>query len=753
MFFYASTGIAGDAVNISRAVPSSNNKIIEEPVPAVVSRAIVTRTVASKNLQDINESDDVGSLVSRTAIINQNNENSRNAVPATRNAISRSGVASLGQRESLEETVNTVGRSARTQAASINNTAAVRRAGIYLRPSTAEVGGRATIDGTDVQTGSNFNFNSGRTVQNRAAKSDTKESIKEATTRLQETADLNKSCQQQYNDCMDQFCAVIDANQKRCSCSSNLSKYTKVESAVKEANSDLNEVAQRIRYVGLSADEIRAIMSATEAEEVLDGTKDTTESRSMLDEIEKLIKNPTSATSYSGDTYTGLDMDLDFSSSTSTSDLFSLDFLGNSTSSFSNLRGTELYSAAKKRCNSVLTQCKNAGATPQQITGNYDLAIDKDCIAYEQGLTKMNDTLKSNVRSANQMLQKARLAVLQNKNQYDAKGCISALNTCMLDDMVCGSDYTKCLDPTKKYIDENGGVILGQDISNIIDFMTSYNNSTIDSTFLETASTVNLTQCATTYNNGSCIVRYLLEKIGTGQKSTDGGLCRAVLDKCQYYTYDSNNTYKPYNDVVINYIQRAMVNIQAAQQQIISDYAGNCMVDIASCYNQQVSQVNAWSSTASITSVYNVMRGACHNVALTCAYAVFAHDTTGLCVSDTTCINNISEMFYQSLLCPDNSVYQSVSGTVSANGTVQGYVNERCKCSVGYTVWSGTCATTCAAGEYRSSVGVCNDCPIGTYWGGITETTACTSCASGYTTTSTGATSGAQCISDLLVEP
>ena len=220
------------------------------------------------------------------------------------------------------------------------------------------------------------------------------------------------------------------------------------------------------------------------------------------------------------------------------------------------------------------------------------------------------------------------------------------------------------------------------------------------------------------------------------------------MDKCQYYTYDSNSEYEPYNDVVVNYVQRAMVNIKAAQQQIISDYAGECMVDIATCYNQQVSQVNSWSSTASINSIYNVMRGACHNVALTCAYAVFADDTTGLCVSDSTCIDNISEMFYQSLLCPDNSVYQSTTDDVDEDGTLAGWVNESCKCVSGYVVWGGECSKTCLAGRYRSSAGVCTNCPIGTYWDGAYETSSCTECNAGYTTSSTGATSSLMCVDE-----
>lgn len=632
-------------------------------------------------------------------------------------------------RDNLNIATDTVGRNARVDAASINSNPIVRRAGVTLRPTTAEVGGRATIGDTNIQTGSNI-ASEVRSLQSRAATTTTRETIAEAKERLEQTADLNKSCQEQYNDCMDQFCAVIDANQKRCSCSANLSRYTKVEEAVKDANTQLNEVAQRIRYVGLSADEIRAILNATEAEEALSGQTDTTETRNMLSKIEDMIKDPKSNAAYTADTYSGLDLNLDFS--TETADLFNLDFLNTGTNSFSNLRGAELYNAAKKRCNTVLNQCKTAGGTPQQITGNYDLAIDKDCIAYEQGLNKMNETLVSNVRSANLMLQKARLAVLQNKNQYDAKGCIAALDTCMKDDMVCGEDYTKCLDPTKRYIDENGKVVLGRNITDILVFMDGYNNATIaDDGFISDAYTntqITENNCKTSakgQNNsdvgdGKCNVKYLMQKIGTKQKSTDEGLCRPVLDKCQYYTYDNKGNYKPYNDIVVNYLQRAMVNIRAAQHKIISDYASSCMVDVATCYNQQVTQVNTWSSNASAQSVYNVMKGACYNVALTCAYAVFQNDTTS-CPTDIStkstqkCIQNISEMFYQSLLCPDNSTYDTskiTSNTPSENGTktegnTKAYVNARCYCNPKYQVFGNQCVPVCGENEKLDNYGQC----------------------------------------------
>ena len=745
---FTSPAVFGATGEFSRVIPSdsSDGSASTATTRTTKSRVAVARPVAT-SAQDSNTtvssrtatSDSVRGTVSRVF----SGGASVDSGTQTRGAVSRSRGAVSGARSGLDAAVNTVGRNERVSAASINSNPAVRRAGLVLRPSTAEVGGRATIGDTGVQTGSNIDDEI-RRVQSRALFGSKKvevtaESLATAKEKLEQTASLNKSCQDQYNECMDQFCAVVDANQKRCSCSANLSNYIKTEQAVKSANAELNEVAQRIRYVGLSADEIRAIMEETEAEEVLASTKDNSENRSLLEEIEDMIRDPASsnATYSESDTF-GLDMDLDFSSEDA--DVFSLDFLGdNSSSSMANLRGSELYKAAKKRCNTVLTQCKEAGATSNQITGNYDLAIDKDCIAYEQGLTKMNETLVSNVRSANRMLQKARLAVLQNKNQYDAKGCIAALDTCMKDDMVCGENYFKCIDPTKQYIDENGQVVLGQNISNILKFMKNYNNAAITQEFLTDAydMTISETECKTETtdddnsmgNNGACIVKYLLTKIGTKSRVADEGLCRAVLDKCQRYTYDTSENYKPYNDVVINYIQRAMTNIRAAQQNIIYEYASTCMQDVAECYNQQLTQVNSWTASASPESVMAVMRGACRNVALTCAYAVFYDpektptSDSDLCNDASDCIEDISSLFYQSLVCPSNSTYmdsvpdadkvETADNTkVLLTGNNQQYINNTCRCNEGYVAFSNQCLPACEEGEYYNSNGVCAVCNL-----------------------------------------
>lgn len=798
--FAASASYGAESGAISRALPSAtaNNDADASArttaTAAAGSARSTSRTTVRRDVGTATTVPATGTVSARTTTRGTTAATptpTRSVTPSRGAAARTAAGGEMSVRDNLDAAVNTVGRNARVTAASVNSDPAVRRAGMSLRPSTAEVGGRATIAGTNIQTGSNIG-ESVRALQSRAASTTTqRETISEAKERLEQTAELNKSCQEQYNDCMDQFCAVIDNNQKRCSCSANLARYTKVESAVKDANTQLNDVAQRIRYVGLSADEIRAIMSATEAEEALSGARDTTETRSMLEDIEALIKNPASTTTGGTDTYSTLDLNLDFSD---TSDMFNLDFLNNNSGSLSNLRGADLYNAAKKRCNTILTQCKDAGATSQQITANYDLAIDKDCIAYEQGLTKMNETLVSNVRSANLMLQKARLAVLQNKNEYDAKGCIAALDSCMTDEMVCGEDYVKCLDPTKKYIDENGKVVLGQDITDILSFMKKYDNSNIKTEFLQSAAQRSISgdACAKSVDgeagggDGWCAVKYLLQKIGTGVRVTDGGLCRAVLDKCQRYTYDSNNKYQPYNDVVVNYIQRAMVNIKSGQSKVISDYASNCMVDVATCYNQQVTQVNAWSSSANVSSIRKVMSGACRNVALTCGYAIFGEvcekdktdgdepkagpmsvggingeetkptvppsiltqgdlssgnvgpitslsDLINAAVvpedcSDNGIIEEISTMFYNSMLCPDNSTYTGTKKEQANEADKSKYVNDLCVCNTNYEPWGGRCMNKCPTeaenGAGYNSYGTCT-CKTGyTYKNGVcTENT------------------------------
>ena len=578
---------------------------------------------------------------------------------------------------------------------------ASRQATSRLRPSVAEVGGRAIIGRTNTMTGSNVDEEVQRKLGVRSRAADTMQTMDvEAPS---SSNDLSE-CSASYFDCLDQFCNVLDANQKQCSCSSHLSDYKRVEDSLKKANSELNNVAQQIRYVGLSADEVRSIMKETEAETVLSSTKDTTQSRNMLEQIEDIIESPTSNSFTSSSSSSGnLDFELDFSGDASSFDLDSM--LGNNTS-FANMRGTDLYNAAKKKCSSILSRCTNKKADQNIISGQYDVEIDKACIAYEAGLQKASDGVKTNIKTATQMLQKARLAVLNDQNTYDAKGCVSALDACMRDDMVCGDKYYKCLDPTKTAIDESGEVIAGGDLVRITAMMKDYTNAEVSDTILD-ASTASA--CSTNKTDGTCIIYYLLSRIGKMDESTKhvtSGFCRPVLEKCQRYTYDSNKKYNEKNTIVKSYLQRTMTQIKASQANIIVEHASECITDVSTCYNSQITQVNSYSSglTLSPSTVKPILMGACRNVALSCAYAVFSDPSDNgadKCWTDSTtrnannCINQLSSMFYQSMLCPANSEWNNTaSSTPAINNTLSdgsSYVNSNCQCKSGYYVYNGTC--------------------------------------------------------------
>ena len=69
-------------------------------------------------------------------------------------------------------------------------------------------------------------------------------------------------------------------------------------------------------------------------------------------------------------------------------------------------------------------------------------------------------------------------------------------------------------------------------------------------------------------------------------------------------------------------------------------------------------------------------------------------------------IDGISEMFYQSLLCPDNSVFATVSKANATDEKKNSYVNDRCVCKEGYLISGASCVSSCPTG-YTATNGAC----------------------------------------------
>lgn len=457
---------------------------------------------------------------------------------------------------------------------------------------------------------------------------------------IDELAQMADYCKAQYTSCMDNYCNVLDENQGRCTCSKNVKNYEKTEEALKEAGTALQDVAQQIQYIGLRGDEIETLFTQTEAEMQMQASSDNTQLKNSLDDIKNMIVGVKTGTATS--TETGLSFDLsgllDFNISGTGFDLGSLfGTTTTNTSSISNQRGEQLYKTAAARCKTaVLNTCQAQGVDIAVITNSYDMEIDKQCIVYERNLKTANENMVNTVRNAKAVLQKARLMVAQQKNSYDLRGCINALDSCMQDEFVCGTDYEYCLDPTGKYI-VDGKIVVGSTPGQVIEqdmtgddlnptpiqqskglYATWYyedNESASDSTphawangslskYIDATMTTDEKPYATL--NDTNMSKYLQYKIGYNQGNRNYGMCISVLNKCQDYTYE-NGVYQPDNVIIREYMARTLTQIKVAQDEVVSDYAKSCLANVSSCLN-----------TNSYATNVNIAVNACMPEIVTC---------------------------------------------------------------------------------------------------------------------------------------
>jgi len=478
------------------------------------------------------------------------------------------------------------------------------------------------------------------------------ESIKDVTANLDSLAELSDYCKAQYDECMDNFCNVLDDNQGRCSCSKNVKNYEKTEEALRAAAEELQDVAQRIQYIGLTADEINTLFTQTEAELTMQNVTDNSKIKNDLDRIKNMIVSVKSGSSSASVTENS-GISIDFSNLLSFNiDSYGFDLSGlfgttttSNTQSIGNQRGEALYKSAAARCKqAVLSNCTSQGVDAAVIVNAYDMEIDKQCIRYERALTDSNNQMVATVRNAKTVLQKARLMVAQQKNQYDLRGCISALDSCMQDDYVCGTEYEECLDPTGKYIVE-GSVVVGS-MPGVSGGKWSSDKKKAESGLYTvwnvggangsqniwgpgTASSANTYTMASYIGNTlklenaqsktpRDISEYLQTKIGYHDDKTgrNYGMCMSVLNKCQDYTYDRNGKYMANNQIISEYMQRAFRQIKTTQDRVLSNYAQNCLSDVNACLSQN--NYGFGASTSGTNNYSDIAIRACLPIINTC---------------------------------------------------------------------------------------------------------------------------------------
>lgn len=464
---------------------------------------------------------------------------------------------------------------------------------------------------------------------------------------------VTDQCLSIYYNCMDDICANVNDVLGRCACSPNAQQYTEMLATLRNTGNDLQDIVRNIQYLGLTRDEVESLFTRTEAELALEGMNfgadDQSGLRSMIlgvwDELPDINDIGTAGSRGGfGRGFGGGFFDLD-----SLGDFgdFSTMFGGGTRKQFddiANMSGTDLYRAAKNKCQSVLTECQKKRVDVELMQAKYDVEIGKACVVIRDDLDDSIRNAQNMVRNARMILERARFQVAQEKNILDMKGCVQELDKCMTDDFVCGKNYARCIDGTGQFVSSDGkDVVPGSDLI----FMQHYLwGSRFDYQVLSgfapvTAGGTNRIEPFRVSNDGrhtvnsnaARVVQLLAAKIGhiDNQGHIGAGFCAGVMRQCQRLAYHgtggSGALYNPNNEVVKNYLLQALPRIRSAQDSFIANFQTQCVSDLRSCYQRQLQNVSGgwWGGGAANVTLANfhTMRSACSSIGLSCAFAVF----------------------------------------------------------------------------------------------------------------------------------
>ena len=399
-------------------------------------------------------------------------------------------------------------------------------------------------------------------------------------------------CREAYATCMDQFCANANDTYRRCVCSARYDEFRNTENAIDQA---LNLLAQfednNLNAVGLSAEEVAAMYSATEGEMAI--KNDTSAAANMLAEISDLLSGKSSSTSSSGTSGTSLGLlTVDF-----TSDLG--DIWGDSGSSIfdtstgvdlSTLTGQDLFNEASKQCLEIVADSCENNATLTMARSAYSIMITQDCNLYEKNINSQKESLEQTVRTAEKYLREARLEEYQSHNSADVNECIASVRNAIQSDVACGANYSRCLDYTGAYINQSTGeAIYSPRLFQLADLITLPGVNASDAT----------------------------DVLGANPEFN------SFLDSRRMFAETALDSCRDMADIVWEEFKRqALIEIAQAQDEKIEEVKMSCVSTMAECYDTQTGALQDFDNTTSqytgAISAY-AARAMCEDKVIACA--------------------------------------------------------------------------------------------------------------------------------------
>ena len=255
------------------------------------------------------------------------------------------------------------------------------------------------------------------------------------------------ACRDIFFECMDEFCANKDSTLKRCACSSRIHDFDKTKEQLSQVEDKLLEFSQRLLTVSMDKEDAMALNTATEGE-IAYATDDTSKSKKMLDEIAKKL-NASFNNSNFDQGLNAISLSLNADAAFDSVD----SMMGASTTTKS---GTELYNAALPICREMAMEVCSQSDLEIAESG-YQMSIAQDCNTVEKSYQTQNDQARAKIKESSALLDMSRLNIHQERNSDDILTCKTKMLEMLTDTTVCGTDMSKCLDISGKYIDPTTG--------------------------------------------------------------------------------------------------------------------------------------------------------------------------------------------------------------------------------------------------------------------------------------------------------
>ncbi|MBO4672516.1 MAG: hypothetical protein J5608_02595 [Alphaproteobacteria bacterium] len=390
--------------------------------------------------------------------------------------------------------------------------------------------------------------NAARALTNRSetkkSRATTTNIVARAATTETRTGAEYEQCKNAYFECMDQFCQLKSDEYRRCSCSDRITSLQTARDKLTQAGEQLAAFNENLDIVGKTAAQATAMNTASDGELAL--TKDKSASKALLTAIMNTIRGDDAKVENSQ--LSDLNsIDLSFDSTNS----FGMEDVGQAVASYN---GTALYSAVYPQCrNAVKSNCNDASL--QRAVNAYLMAIEQDCNTVQTAINKKQKETHAAIRESSSMLDMARAENHKNHNSDDIATCLTNVETAVLSEEVCGTNYHKCLD-NGEYID----VTTGAPIAGVVDFYKLGQMLTF------ATGRNNADQKLAQNINNQIFVSNFEKRVKQ--------FAEPALDKCR----DDADT------VWQEYLNKALLDIYYAQQSKVNEIQQGCFDFVSACY-------------------------------------------------------------------------------------------------------------------------------------------------------------------------